>query len=349
MSPFARPRVQELETETGLSERELLNFIDGLNEAFMANPALQATSQVGMVVGFVPLATTQIIGSCLEAAAGLGSAGVSIVRTKQYLKKVNHITFGPRGLCARVVKTEKMLSLIGVGGAFSSDQYSALVGRQSSDGADVSAMSDPRTDNPDQMLTQMQSPLEKRMALLGDRVMRLSFDNVASPAEGDNWMKKWGAYSVQKAEQKQLKQLKEKETKQSRKSEKVSRKAGRKGRKTDNEIADITDEIDDLQYQMQTLDLSQRKDIKTGRELRRDLRRLERKLAELEEDREYDLSRKSSKGHKKETRRNEKETKKINKLYWIVILTADQNPPGEEHDLESEEEEQAVIHKTSRS
>jgi hypothetical protein len=335
MSPFARPRVQELESQTGLSDRELLNFIDGLNEVFMANPALRATTEFGMMVGFVPLATTQIIGSSLEAAAGLASAGVSVVRTKQYLKKVNQVTFGPRGFCARVVKTEKMLSLIGVGGSFSSDQYSALVGRQSSDEGSSAGGSGSRTYSPDQTITQIQSPLEKRMALLGDRVMRLSFDNVASPAEVDNWMKKWGTYSAQKAEQKQLKNLKEKEEKQSRKSDEAARKARRKVRKADNKIADIMDEIDDLQCQMQGLDMSRQKDEKTDHELRKDLRRLERKLAELEEDKEYDLSRQSSKSQKKETRRNEKETKKINKLYWIVILPVHQNPPDEEHDLES--------------
>ncbi|KAJ6004193.1 hypothetical protein N7499_000263 [Penicillium canescens] len=349
MSPFARPRVPELEPQTGLSERELLNFIDGLNEAFMANPALRATGQIGMMVGFVPLATTQIIGNSLEAAAGLAGAGVSAVRTKQYLKKVNQVTFGPRGFCARVVKTEKMLSLIGVGGSFSSDQYSALVGRHSSDVGSSTGGSGSRIYSPEQTVTQMQRPLEKRMALLGDRVMRLSFDNVASPAEANNWIKKWGTYSAQRAEQKQLQNLKEKEEKQSRKSDKAARKAGRKGRRADDKIADIMDEIDDLQCQIQGLDLSRRKGEKTERELRRDLRRLERKLAELEEDKEYDISRKSSRVHRKETRRNEKETKKINKLYWVVILPVDQNPPDEERDLESEEEEeQAVTDKASR-
>ncbi|KAJ6047550.1 hypothetical protein N7460_003697 [Penicillium canescens] len=331
MSPFARPRVPELEPQTGLSERELLNFIDGLNEAFMANPALRATGQIGMMVGFVPLATTQIIGNSLEAAAGLAGAGVSAVRTKQ------------------VVKTEKMLSLIGVGGSFSSDQYSALVGRHSSDVGSSTGGSGSRIYSPEQTVTQMQRPLEKRMALLGDRVMRLSFDNVASPAEANNWIKKWGTYSAQRAEQKQLQNLKEKEEKQSRKSDKAARKAGRKGRRADDKIADIMDEIDDLQCQIQGLDLSRRKGEKTERELRRDLRRLERKLAELEEDKEYDISRKSSRVHRKETRRNEKETKKINKLYWVVILPVDQNPPDEERDLESEEEEeQAVTDKASR-
>ncbi|OGE47784.1 hypothetical protein PENARI_c037G03450 [Penicillium arizonense] len=296
MSPFARPRVPELEPQTDLSERELLNFIDGLNEAFMANPALRATGQIGMMVGFVPLATTQIIGNSLEAAAGLAGAGVSAIRTKQYLKKG--------------APSPQISIVLLLGGNL------------------------PMT---------IQSPLEKRMALLGDRVMRLSFDNVASPAEADNWIKKWGTYSAQKAEQKQLKNLKEKEEKQSRKSDKAARKAGRKGRRADDEIADIMDEIDDLQYQIQGLDMSRGKDEKTERELRRDLRRLERKLAELEEDKEYDISRKCSRVHRKETRRNEKETKKINRLYWIVILPVDQNPPDEEHDLESEEEEERAV------
>ncbi|KAJ5762004.1 uncharacterized protein N7511_005386 [Penicillium nucicola] len=348
MSPFARPRVPALESQTGLSERELLNFIDGLNEAFMANPALQVTSRAGMVVGFVPLATTQIIGNCVEAAAGLGSAGVSVVRTKQYLKRVNQITFGPRGLCARVVKTEKMLSLVRVGGSFNSDQYSALVGRGSLERDYLDGQPSSGRDVSGQSVARVGSPIERRMELLGECVMRLSFDGVASPAEADNWMKRWGAYSAQQAEQKQLKKLKEKDEKKSRKSEKESRKTERKERKADNEIADIMDDIDDVQCQIQGLDLSRRKDEKTERELRKDLKKLERKLAELKDEREYEISRKSSRSDKKEMTRDEKEAKKIDKLYWIIILPVDRSTSGE-HDLESEAEEQVVTEQAMRS
>ncbi|CAI7654229.1 unnamed protein product [Penicillium crustosum] len=320
MSPFARARARELEAQTGLTQEDLLCFIDGLNEAFLANPALQATNKIAMLVGFVPLATAQIVGSGLQVATSLGSAGVSAVRTKQYLKKANEVIFNPKGLLVRVVKTDKMLSLVGVRDSrvFSAEQYRALVGRDES---------------------QSQSPLVTRMAALGDRVMSLSFDELAAPVDEDNWMKKWGAYSAQKAEKKQLEKLEKEERryKKAGEKEKKDKKSRRNERKVENAVADLKDDIEDIKERMQCLNPRQPDESKTGRELLRKLRSLERKLAELEEDREDTLSQKSDKREKIQAKRDQKEAKKVNKLHWIVILPADTSTGDEEHDLDSDD------------
>lgn len=320
MSPFARARSRELEAQTGLTQGDLLCFIDGLNEVFLANPALQATNKIGMLVGFVPLATAQIVGSGLQVAAGLGSAGVSAVRTKQYLKKANEVIFNPKGLLVRVVKTDKMLSLVGVRDSrvFSGEQYRLLVGGDGS---------------------QSQSPLETRMAALGDRVMSLTFDELAAPADEDNWMKKWGAYSAQKKEKKQLEKLQKEERryKKADKKEKKYKKSRRNERKVDHAVADLQDDIEDIKKRMQSLDPRQPDKSKTGRELLRELRSLERKLVELEEDRADNLSQNSDKREKRQAKRDQKEAKKVNKLHWIVILPADASTGDEEHDLDSDD------------
>lgn len=80
----------------------------------MANLALRATNAIGSPVGLVPLQTAQIVGGSLNLVAGLGSAGVSIVRTKQYMTKANETIFKPKGLHAQICKTEKMLDRIGL-------------------------------------------------------------------------------------------------------------------------------------------------------------------------------------------------------------------------------------------
>lgn len=301
-----------------MTQGDLLRFIDGLNEAFLANSALQATDKIGMLVGFVPSAAAQIVGGGLQVAAGLGSAGVSAMRTKQYLKKANEVIFNPRGLSVRVVKTEKILSLIGVQDSriFSGEQYRALVG----DGSEG------------------QRPLENRMAALGDRVMPLSFNGLAATADEDNWMKKWGAYSAQKAEKKQLEKLgkEERRSKKSEKKGKPDKKSQRKERKIEDNIADLNDEIDDIKQQMQYSDPRHPDQAKKGRELQRRLRNLERKLDDLKEERQYDMSRKSDRGERSQAKKDEKAEKKINKLQWIVILPADVSTGDEEHDLESD-------------
>jgi hypothetical protein len=88
----------------------------------------------------------------------------------------------------RVVRTDKMLSPVGVRDPkiFSGEQYRVLVGEDEN---------------------QSQSPLATRMRALGDGMIPLSFDWLAAAVDEDNWMKKWGAYSAQKAEEKQLEKL----------------------------------------------------------------------------------------------------------------------------------------------
>ncbi|KAJ5489408.1 hypothetical protein N7539_004298 [Penicillium diatomitis] len=94
----------------------MLAFIDGLNEAHMANPFLEATNTIGSLVGMVPLHTAQIVGTSLSVVAGLGTAGVAIVRTKKYMTWANEVIFKPKGLLAQLCKTEKMLGQIGMEG-----------------------------------------------------------------------------------------------------------------------------------------------------------------------------------------------------------------------------------------
>lgn len=314
MSPFARVRARDLEIQTGLTQVDLLCFIDGLNEAFLANPALQATNKIGMLVSFVPLVTAQIVGTGLQVAAGLGSAGVSAVRTKQYLQKANEVIFNPKGLLVRVVKTDKMLSLIGVRDSmvFSGEQFRVHIGGDES---------------------QSQSPLATRMAALGDRVISLTFDELAAPADEDNWMKKWGAHSAQKAEKKQLEKLQKEETRYKESDE----KSRQNELEVDTAVADLQGDIEYIKGRMESLNSRQLGESKTGRELLRELRSLETKLVELEEDREDKLSQNSDKRERRQAKREEKEAKRVNKLHWIVILPADASTGDEEHDLDSDD------------
>ncbi|KAJ6131116.1 hypothetical protein N7523_001576 [Penicillium sp. IBT 18751x] len=206
MSPFARARAHELEQTYGITSREMLTFIDGLNEAFFANPVLQATNTIGNIVGFVPIPSAQIVSSTISLASGLGMAATSILRTKQYMKKANEIIFHPRRLHAQVCKTDKMLLQTGINcdaSVFAQGQY--RIGEAPGDG----------------------NHLVRRMDALGDRVMALSFD-VEAPVAPDNWMKKIGAYSAQRAEQNQLKKLDKKQAKADRKNAKAEKK-GRGG------------------------------------------------------------------------------------------------------------------------
>lgn len=234
MSPFARARAADLEHQYNLPPTEMLAFIDGLNEAFMANPVLQATSMIGNVVGFVPIATAQIVGSSINLASGLGMAATSIFRTKQYMKKANETVFSPRGLHVQICKTEKMLLQTGVrcdASVFALGQYAAM-------GDDAR----PENARPD---IASRAHLVKRMSALGEEVMRLDFD-VTAPVEQSNWMKKLGTYSAQRAEQNQLRKLDKRQVKLDRKTaraEKRGRNPGRKSEKSQKKEAEKVKEL----------------------------------------------------------------------------------------------------------
>lgn len=144
------------------------------------------TNTIGTIVGFVPLQSTQILGASLNAAAGLGTAGLSIVRTKQFLKKANETIFRPKGLHTQICKTEKMLTQIGITGeraVFARGQVQAMIGSL-------------RADEPSR------NAIARRMEGLSDRVMGLSFEGVEAPVVPNSWMKKVGSFAAQRAEKK---------------------------------------------------------------------------------------------------------------------------------------------------
>lgn len=272
MSPFVRARAPELEHQYGLPSSQLLAFIDGLNEAFLANPALQVTNTIGTIVSFVPLQSTQILGASLNAAAGLGTAGVSIVRTKRYMAKANETIFGPRGLHAQICKTEKMLAQIGMAGespVFARNQVQAMLGSA-------------RADEPSRIA------IMKRMEALGDRVMSLSFERIEAPVVPENWLKKVGAFAAQRAEKKQLGKL-----------EKQQVKADKKEARLEKRI------------------------VKSERRLQ-------------------------SPRDGKSTRRERKEAKKINKIYWILILPAEASPLGDDDWASDHSSEESVKYDRSQ-
>ncbi|KAJ5289481.1 uncharacterized protein N7443_009734 [Penicillium atrosanguineum] len=221
MSPFARARAQELEQAYGITAREMLAFVDGLNEAFIANPVLQATSTIGNIVGFIPIPSAQIVGNSVRLASGLGMAATSIMRTKQYMAKANEIIFKPRNLHAQICKTEKMLMQTGIkcdASVFAQGQYQ--IGEAPGSG----------------------NHLVRRMDALGDRVTGLSFD-VEAPVSPDNWLKKMGSYSAQRAEQSQLKKLDKKQVKADKRNAKDEKKGREKDRRGNDRRAERAEKL----------------------------------------------------------------------------------------------------------
>lgn len=299
MSPFVRARIPELEHNYDLSSREMLGFIDGLNESFMANPFLQATNTLGSLVGMVPMQTTQIIGGSLSVAAGLGAAGVSMVRTKMYMKRANETVFNPRGLHAQICKTEKMLAQLGLEGE--KDVFEQ--------NADQSVTSPALSDEPSSHV------ISKRMDALGSRVMPLSFHMVEAPVSPENWAKRFGSWSAQRAEKKQLEKLGEKRAEEEEEKQKF-----------DEEVEKIKQNMQEIEEKVDRLDPNHRRYKRRLRDLNRDRRELQRDLEKAE--REWQSGQK--KHAAKIQKRGKKEANMVNKIYWILITPKEGNSLGDD-------------------
>lgn len=205
-SPFVRVRAPEFERTHKISQTEWLTFLDGLNEAFIANPALQAADGVGNLLGFVPLASAQILGGSLNAVAGFGTVGVSKMRTRSYIKKANLEFFNPKGLHVQVLKTDPMLKVIGV--EKTDDLFKPIAPMH----PDAPPMPQGGPSYSSYQYTPVPEPdikkvIKDRMTAFGDNVVELSFDNVAPPTEQNNWMKKMSQNAAAKAEKEQLMKL----------------------------------------------------------------------------------------------------------------------------------------------
>ncbi|OQD78680.1 hypothetical protein PENDEC_c001G03773 [Penicillium decumbens] len=209
VSPFVRVRVPELEHQ--ISSHELIVFIDELNEAFLANPALQTANHVAKVGGMAPSMIVQMVSVGVNVAAGVGSSVATKVRTKKYLAKANEELFHPKGLHVQMCKTDKMLEYVGLGGqenVFVRQQYKNVL---------ENAQQVP--DNGPMGLTERSHhPIMQRMYSLGNRVMSLSFNNVEEATMPDGFWKKWGAKEASKAEQKQIEKMIKDQAKKDRRS-----------------------------------------------------------------------------------------------------------------------------------
>ncbi|KAJ5113078.1 hypothetical protein N7456_001612 [Penicillium angulare] len=312
-SPFVRVRAPELEDTYPIPEAKFLEFLDGLNEAFIANPALQAADGVGNILGFIPSITTQVVGGGLNLVAGFGTVGVSKGRTRSYLKKANLEIWNPIGLHAQVLKTEKMLALAGIPkeeNPFNPKTAGTAVntlmpaGPPSANGAGVPTQLPPPPTEQD-----MKVAIRKRMNLLGDNVMPLTFNNVAPPIEQTNWMKKMGAKAAAEKEKEQLNEM--------------------HGISDRGDVKEAEEDVQQLQAQMDAINIKmQRASGKKAKDLQKDMEDVQKDMRTAQEELQKELE-KAHKADDKIKKKKQKgggkaQAKQVNGQRWLVIAPKDQ-------------------------
>ncbi|KAE8453823.1 hypothetical protein EG329_009335 [Mollisiaceae sp. DMI_Dod_QoI] len=310
-SPFCRAWAPAL-AESDITQAQLLAFIDGLNEAFIAHPTFQVASAIGGIMSFAPAPVT-FVGIGLQVGAGLASAATSWARARAFVKEANEKIFLPKGLRAKVLKTKKMMLAVGQGGEVL--RLPPLVEMDPSSGA---AWKDDEEND----------PRMRRIRALGDRVAELQLHGLPEPEEMRGWWKKLGSRQAQKRDEKMHGRMMKKRENAWNKMAERNEDAEKEASKGDREIRKIerekTKEIEKAERK-----LSGRKgeDDKKRREIEEDLskelRKLDREMEKAVRERDEKIREKTMDGQKEIRKADEKEGKVAMKIYWIVIDKAE--------------------------
>lgn len=113
-SPFLRAFAPVLEEKYQMPREVFLRFLDDLNRAAVASPPVLVLGLAGDIVSMVPLATAQIVGNSVSAAATLTKVGMSKGRTELCIRKANRELFAPRGLRVDLVKLDVIARVAGI-------------------------------------------------------------------------------------------------------------------------------------------------------------------------------------------------------------------------------------------
>ncbi|KAF7365714.1 hypothetical protein MVEN_00445100 [Mycena venus] len=106
-APFARGYNPVLLDSVGISQDQLLAFIDGLNLAMTASPPLRVVNFAGK-----PYHWAMIAGAVSQTAAQVGIHVISKRLTDRYLRAANLRLFKPKGLVVRLCTTAAMQHLV---------------------------------------------------------------------------------------------------------------------------------------------------------------------------------------------------------------------------------------------
>ncbi|KAJ5537462.1 hypothetical protein N7494_006941 [Penicillium frequentans] len=100
--------------EEDISIEDSLDFIDKLNEVFIASPGLQMAGLVAGAMTVVLFHPVQLAGVGVQIVSGAGSAIMSYTRMRLHMRTVNQELFEAHGLYCTIVATRRMTANLGL-------------------------------------------------------------------------------------------------------------------------------------------------------------------------------------------------------------------------------------------
>jgi hypothetical protein len=292
-SPFVRAYAPALSTY-GIPETSFLAFLDGLNESFVTNPALETATHIGMGISAFGGPHGHIIGKAVKMAAKTASSGMSSKRTKVYLEEVNRDLFVDCGLKVEILPTYAMLQVIGC----SSDQFQQ--GQFEAAGLGVN-----RT------LQQREQTQLDRMRALDGRVMQLTYHiHTQPPTTSNSWAQNQAAKKAAKQHEKQSEDL-------AKAHEKRNEKIREATSHHDKDMAEYTHELHKLQEKLAD---ELRKDASSPGKQEKAKRKYAEEVRKLDKDKGQGKFAEEMKEADDEVLKLRKdEGKEVKYLEWLVI------------------------------
>ncbi|PLB38628.1 uncharacterized protein BDW47DRAFT_131250 [Aspergillus candidus] len=344
--PFTRAYSPSL-TSHGIPRSDFLSFIDGLNNAWLAHPYLQAVSTTSHLLNFLPLLETQIVGLGVSVAAEYGSIKLSQARTQAYLRIANESLFAPRGLRVQILKTASMLETVGVESdvlelpPLRGDGASSVEGEpprygdggereEGGDGGEEGLDKGKGGDGGDRARgnnKEQYDPQVRRLEALAGHVLPIRFDGERT--DSDNWLKRVTAKQERWFTTRQNTGLGVKRDKAARMAE----KAERAGAEIDARIAEVEAVGEGARERARERLAGPLGESLQGRGIVRDdldkeMKGVERKLEKLRREREAKVTKVIIKSEKRVMRVEKRETKIAQKVMWVVV-TGDDAGEGE--------------------
>ena len=287
-SPFLRAYPPVLE-EYGLSREVFLRFIDDFNRVTVSSPPVQILGLAGSVVGLVPLATAQIVGGSVEAAARLSTVAISKGRGELCIRKANEELFGPHGLKLEVARLDALARI-----------------------ANIPILeADGKIDKKSPLLEPIEDPLEfdtvsaqqRRLRSLEGWIQHLDITPLPEQHVPDNVMSKMHAAASERQRERGEKKMVKDRRKAQEDYDKDSRKAQEDYEKDMRKLGKEEEKV----RRKESPDKIDKKLKKIEKEKEKIAKEYEKEMRKVDKDR----------------RKDDKEEKSMRKILWILIRNVD--------------------------
>ncbi|KAN0101480.1 hypothetical protein V8E51_011990 [Hyaloscypha variabilis] len=338
-SPFARAYSPTLSTlPSPIPHPLFLSFLDGLNAAFLSSPIFQVAHVIGGGLLGSQILPAQAVGGVFQVASVLGSAGVSIVRVRKYMKKKNEEIFKPRGLVVRILSTRKMMGVVGADGDAKGKGKLVLPPMEelkdltppTETALTIYQSESAGADKDGKIAVEVEDPRMRRLKALEGLIAPLEFETETAPTRGP--MDKYGGAPLRWLNKKQDSKLQKAATRSVEHRRKHSGIVGEEFRDTEMELYGIEERMREIRvYAEKELDgendTGRRYEVEARMES--ELAELEGRREELEKGRDDRVKEVYKKGDKKLEKLAKKEEKIANRILWVVVTKMDESVANE--------------------